>query len=243
MIRSVRSASLRSWVTTRKVTCWSRFTSRSSEKTSSAVWVSRFPGRLVGQHDLGVHGEGTGDGDPLGLPAGQGGGPGVGAGGEPHAIEQRAAAVPHRGLEAPRVGGHGDDDVLQRREPGQEVVELEDEAEGPPPATGEPVVVEGARVLAVEDDPAVGGLVEQSHEVQERALSRARGSHQRRELPAAQREVDPAEHPGARLPLPEVAGDPLQPEDVGARFTHSGSPRPARAVPPAWPGTRPPACR
>src|SRR5512137_74171 len=43
MMRSVRSASRRSWVTTRKVTCCLRFTSRRSVKTSSAVWVSRLP--------------------------------------------------------------------------------------------------------------------------------------------------------------------------------------------------------
>ncbi len=85
-------------------------------------------------------------------------------------------------------------DVLQKRQFGQQVVELEDKAENPVAklvAGADGQVVEP---FAVEQDFADVGRVEQAQQMQQRALSRAGLADDRKEFALFRADIDAAEH-------------------------------------------------
>ena len=66
--------------------------------------------------------------------------------------------------------------------------------------------------LAVEQDRAGVGRVEQAEHVQQRALARAAGPDDRHELAVLDLQVDPPEHRDRRLPLPVALLQPARRE-------------------------------
>ncbi len=124
-------------------------------------------------------------------------------------------------------------DVLQGRELGQEMVELEDEADLPVPEGGHLAGRLGEEVLAVEDDPPFRRPVQAAEEVEEGRLADARGPHDRGQVPPAELEVEALED--AQDPLREGIGFP---QVLGGQddVTHISAPRPGRPSRPAGPG-------
>ena len=84
--------------------------------------------------------------------------------------------------------------VLERRQDGNQIVELEDEPDVPRPPGGELRVFQGAERLARDPHVAARGLVDAPDQVQERRLSGAAGSHERQEFSPLHLEVDPGQH-------------------------------------------------
>src|SRR5512143_26522 len=85
-------------------------------------------------------------------------------------------------------------DVLERREDGNEIVELEDEADVRASPFRERALAHRRDLPVADDDPARGGAVDARDEVQERGLARARGTHERHEIPLVDRERQVVEH-------------------------------------------------
>ena len=97
-------------------------------------------------------------------------------------------------LRASRViigAGH---DVLDRAQFREQVVELEDEAEGAVAEAVAPAVGQVVDPQAVELDGAGVGRVEQAEQMEERTLARAAGPDDGDELAALDLQVDPAEY-------------------------------------------------
>ena len=81
-------------------------------------------------------------------------------------------------------------DVLPGREARDEVVELEDEADGLPPIVRELRVVGVAEVLLLIAERARGGPIEPAYDVQQRGLATARSPEEYRELAFVEVEID-----------------------------------------------------
>jgi hypothetical protein len=111
---------------------------------------------LVHQQDLGLDGEGAGDGDPLAHAAREGVGPGVGELREAHALEPRGH--PLVGLAAGDAGDvEAEADVGRHRLPRVDAVVLEDHRRRVGDVGGDPHLA-GARAQQPGDDPQEGGL-------------------------------------------------------------------------------------
>ena len=129
--------------------------------------------------------------------------------------------------------------VLQDRQVGHEIVELEDEADGVPALLVAPALRSCGGVFALEHDLALGRPVQEAHEVQEGALAAPRRAEDAEELAPFDVEihaVEDAKRGGAHaVVLHQAAGR----ED---RLTHSaGPPRAASwrraTLPPGSPGS------
>ena len=108
------------------------------------------------------------------------------------------AAQPHEGqglLGRHRIAGDlGDEgDVLARRQAGNEVVELEDEADMRAPVIGQRRLAGRREVAFLVDHLAGGRDVEPAQDVQQRRLARSGRPEQDDELAGDEIEVDPAE--------------------------------------------------
>ena len=171
-------------------------------------------GRLVEEHELGVHRERPGDGDALLLAAGELGRVGRRLVAEAHLLEQ---------LERPRprlLLAHALDldrrlhDVLQRRHVREEVEALEHHADVAALRrhllVGEvvqvPALLAVAHEVAVDPDAAAVDRLELVDAAQERRLARARRPEQADDLAAVHVEVDALEHLGAVEALHDVEG-------------------------------------
>ena len=84
-------------------------------------------------------------------------------------------------------------DVLEARQGRQQVEELEDEADLVAADAGQRVVRQAAQGFAVDGDDAGGGAIESAEQVEQRGLSRARGSDDRDHLAAGDGESDRVE--------------------------------------------------
>src|SRR5262249_17579970 len=84
-------------------------------------------------------------------------------------------------------------DVLERREDRDQVVELEDVADGARAPPRERRLGELRHVLALDEDGASRRTVDPGEDVEERRLARAGGAHEREELARRHVEVDAAE--------------------------------------------------
>src|SRR5437899_1827010 len=149
-------------------------------------------GRLVGEDQGRADDQGPGDRHPLLLAPGQLPGTVPGPVGEPD-LRQR----PPRLLPDLRGGIPGEQqreaDVVGRREGGQQVEELEDEPDAPPPPQGEVVVRHPGQRVALEKHLAGGGTVEPGHDMEQRRLARSGGAGDDQELAGVHREGDAAE--------------------------------------------------
>ena len=97
------------------------------------------PGRLVGQQQGGLVGQGPGDGQPLALPTGERAGHGLGLVPHPEEVEEvTGPALGRLALEAGDDGRQGH--VLQRRHALQQVEELEHDADVAPTDEGQLVL-------------------------------------------------------------------------------------------------------
>jgi hypothetical protein len=132
-------------------------------------------GGFVGEEDGGIDGEGAGDGDALAFAAGEFVGEVVGSFGEANEVEEFVGAV--AGFAAvPATEVEGEGDVFFAGEGGEEVKELEDEADFVAADAGEVVIGEPGEADAVDGDMAGGGGVESADEVEEGGLAGAGGS-------------------------------------------------------------------
>ena len=146
------------------------------------------PGRFVSEHDGGLTDQGSGDGDPLALPARELGGTSMGTLGQAdqvQRVEGALATLPEgdAGVEQPvsHVVQHGG--VL-----GQEEL-LEDEPDPGGPQVGHVLVGHRCHVEPGDPHPAVGGPVEGSHQLQQGGLARPRGADDPDKLPLANGET------------------------------------------------------
>ncbi len=103
--------------------------------------------RLVGQDQFGPVHQGAGNCDPLLLSARKLGGQKIHAATKADAVQQFASARPRRRRFAPRFHRSGEDDVLQSREIGLQVMELEDEADMAVAKLGEVSIVCPGQIL------------------------------------------------------------------------------------------------
>ena len=171
----------------------------------------QIPGGLVGQQDPRPVGDGPGDGDPLLLAAGKPARPMA----RPlaQADQSQELGGPGPRLRPPLARDHlRQHDVLERRELGQQVVVLVDEAE---------TRASQGRALAVAA-PAAGRAgdnhlpriraFEQAGDVQERRLARARGADQGHDLAGPHLERDAAQHLKPRVSLAKGQGDAVERE-------------------------------
>ena len=82
----------------------------------------------------------------------------------------------------------GQGDVVANREGGQQVEELEDEADAVAPQAGEGVVVERAEVAPLDREASRRRAVHGPAQMQQRRLTAPRGAHQRHEIAGLQGE-------------------------------------------------------
>ena len=135
-------------------------------------------GRLVREEDLGVVGQGAGDGDALLLAAGKLVWMMAGAVAEAHQIEcARGMFALFPGMNAVTVVKHRHFDVLQRRRARKQVETLKDETDLFVADISERITVESGNVYAVEQIIAAARAVERTDHVHQRAFAGAAGAH------------------------------------------------------------------
>ena len=152
-------------------------------------------GRLVAEEHVGPLGDGARDGDALLLAAREL---------RREVIEPIAEADERERLARVErvVGDLGDQrDVLARGQAGDQVVELEDEADVAPPVARQLVLVGVGEVGAAIDDAAGGADVEAAQDVEQRRLAAARGAEQDDQLALEQIEVDAAQRGTSTSPM------------------------------------------
>jgi hypothetical protein len=115
------------------------------------------------------------------------------AGGEPDLVEEGAGGGLHlaAALALDEAGHHH---VLEGVELGQEVVELEDEADRPVPERRQLGAGEPGQLVVAEADGAARWQVEGADAVEQRALAGAGGPDDGHHLALADGDVDPPEH-------------------------------------------------
>ena len=168
-------------------------------------------GRLVEQHELGVHGQRPGDRDALLLPAGQLG-------------RERVLPVGHADpgeVLARRLGGLGpgptenlrlgDRQVAQHGEMREEVEALEDHPD--PPAGGVDVDVGVGHLVVADDDPTGRRGLEHVDAPQQRRLARPRRADHAHDLAGVDLQADVLEH----LVVAERLGQVLDGDRVARR--------------------------
>ena len=152
-------------------------------------------GGFVGEDDGGLEDEGAGESDALLLTAGELDGVVIGAVGEADGGEEGAGAGEAFGGGATGKLGVGvelvgEEDIFERGEGGDELVGLEDEAEGAAADGGELVFGEVGDGGAVEVDVAGGRGIETGEEAEEGRLAGAGGAHDGEELSGGDGEGD-----------------------------------------------------
>src|SRR6185436_7461545 len=117
---------------------------------------------------------------------------------EPDELERRGnVALALRGGKLRQQQRHLD--VALGREDRQQVVELENEADVARAPFRELAGGQAVEALAGDRDLAAVRAIEATDQVQQRRLSRARGTHEREELAALDREIDRVQHLDALL--------------------------------------------
>src|SRR5262249_39200317 len=98
---------------------------------------------------------------------------------------------------------------------GEEVEELEDEADLPAPEDRDLVVAHPRDRGAADDDLPLGGLVEAAQQMEQRALARAAGTDHGHELSGRDVERHPAQRADVGLTMPEDRPYAAQGDHVG----------------------------
>ena len=185
--------------------------------------------RLVGDHEVGVQGEGAREADALALAARElvrEAASGVGR--EPDDAEEladstRRGPAPGEPVRAQRLA---DDpaDAVARVERGERV--LEDHLH-PPTQRAEVALAQPRDVLPVEEDPAVGGLVQAQDRAPDGRLAAARLADEPERLPAADREADVVDR--AYVAHVAVEHEPALDREVELQVVELDEVRPVRA--------------
>src|SRR5690606_18282536 len=174
-----------------------------AEHGDRAPMVER-PGRLIGDQHRRLESQSARNGCTLALAAGNLAGQEVGPAAQAHLVEQTLGSRLVDGSRYP----HGHDHVLEQGQVLEQVVVLEDEADG----LSAPGCQTRRRVLVNREvappELACVGPVETSQQMQERALARAARPQNSRYLPGLDLEVDAPQHlyvtTGCRETAPET---------------------------------------
>ena len=148
------------------------------------------PGRLVGEHDLGPGDERSRDRDPLLLAARELGGTVAQSLLQPNPSRDLAH---RRSSRTVTVQAQRQADVLGDRERGQQVEGLEDEPDPLAPQDRQPPLAQPRELGVAERHGARGGPVQPRCHVQQRALARARRTHDRGERSGREPDADAIE--------------------------------------------------
>ena len=176
-------------------------------------------GRLVAEHHVRSGDEGARDRHPLLLAAGELGGAAVTELREPHRVEQEVE--PPR-LEAPAAEPQREGDVVLDVQGRQQVVRLEHEAHVIAPEGGELTCLQARDLGSAEVDGAAAGPVKSRSTVQQRALARAGGAHDRGEGALRDGEVHAAEGGDAAGACAVGLDDGLQAQRFGGARIDGG---------------------
>ncbi len=181
-------------------------------------------GRFVREHELRLRHQRTGNGCALTLATGELMRTVRQTLAQPHALQDLACAI----LRFARVHPtheqrHGD--VFQRRELGQQVMELVDEADRVVAQLAPFLLAEQMNVLAVDEDLATRRLVEPAEDLQQRRFSGTRSADDREPLAREDRDIHGRQHFQRGGPLLELSCDVACLENG---FSHVAKPRPAR---------------
>src|SRR5882724_1603590 len=179
-------------------------------------------GGLVGQEDLRAADDGAGDRHPLLLAARELGGEVMGARGKPHPVEGGERPLPAL-LRRKTAVQQRDLDVVDDGEIADQVELLENETHPFIADAGElpvAVPVAAADPLAVELDLALARLVEQTDQVEERALAASRGTHDRDQLAFFDHEVDVVERHGLDALRTVQLADLLQADHAASLYSY-----------------------
>lgn len=126
--------------------------------------------------------------------------------------QQRPRAGSHLRLtQAPELA-HGHHDIVERGEFQHEKVKLKNKADMFAPRRRAIEVAAIRHQLITDPDRAVIGLVEETEQVEERALATTRRAHDRRHMTSPRLKRDAAQHMHPPLTLPEVAMQVLAPQ-------------------------------
>ena len=147
-------------------------------------------GGLVGQDDIGVVDDGPGNGHPLHLAARHLAGALVQLVAQAHLFQGLRRPVPPLGPADPRQG-QGQLDVAQHRLVGDQVVALEHKSYRVVAVRIPVPVLKGFGGAPVDDQIAVGILVQPADDVQQSGLATARRAQDGDELRAAELDADP----------------------------------------------------
>jgi hypothetical protein len=167
--------------------------------------------RLVGQQHSGIVDEGTGDREALLLPTGELVRHRVGDVAQPEPVDQRAAAPERAGRGAGNAAG--EEHVGLAAQLGQQVEELEDEADVPAAQGGEAALADAGDALAGHVDRARVRPVEAAEDMQERRLARPRAAEHGDDLTPGDVEVGPVEDAPRSTALPEAPDQPARAHD------------------------------
>jgi hypothetical protein len=140
-------------------------------------------GWFIGNEEFGVVHDGAGDGDALFLSAGEFGGAVMRAIGESDQIEGGIDAGPAFGP-GERDEQKREFDILEGRENGNEMIELENVADVTGAPLGETGPGEAGHIVSVDDKVTGGGSVDPGDEIEEGGLSRTGWPHEGEELTA-----------------------------------------------------------
>ena len=149
-------------------------------------------GRLVEQHDLRVHHQGTHNGDSLLLSAGKLAGIGVGPVGQTHLCQKLQGLLLCVGLGHPLNAHRGSGEVVHHVHVVEQVELLEHHAH-PLTAVINGLALDGADVRAVKEDLAGGGLLQQIQAAEEGGLAAAAGTDDGDHLIFVEGGADPLE--------------------------------------------------
>ena len=197
-------------------------------------------GRLVGEQQGGPRHQRPDDGHPLLLAARERHRGAVGQRAQAHGLEQRHGLGHQRRGRPTLARQPRHHHVLERREGRQQVVELEDEADGLAAQPRAGLVVERAGWLAEQFDLALGGRIELAQQVQQGRLARTRRANECGELAAAQLEAEAVQHLDLAGQADVVAlANAVEAQDELIR--HASPPR-GRVAPRVAPGPWPRAC-
>ena len=228
--RSIRAARSRLWVATSAATRLALTSEVSVSKTWSAVLGSRLPVGSSASRTRGALASARASATRCCSPPDSSAGRWLSRAREAEEAEQLAR--PRRRFGALQAGDHlRQDDVLQRREFRQQVMELIDEADLRPAQRRAALLVHRRGRMAADMDLAGVLPFEQAGDVQQRRLAGARRRDQRHRLAGLQRQLGAVAALRSSSRRGRSGARSLEPQH--RLVTHSAAPRPDRAAPPA----------
>ncbi|HEY6427852.1 MAG TPA: hypothetical protein VIX84_11500 [Acidimicrobiales bacterium] len=174
---------------------------RLAEQIDDDVRVVRVEGgrRLVGENDLRVRNEGTGDRDALLLASREPGGQTAQFPGDAHPIGKSSDSV---SVDVLTVETQRERDVFRNGQSRHQVEALEDESHSPTPEYGEAAAAQASEVRPTQADRSRGRAVEAGGALEEGRLPRTRGSDNCRDGAGGERRGDIDERV---IPVPSAA--------------------------------------